>query len=98
MISAPTSLAWQTSTCGSRSASAYGFAETDLGGAQWRDVEFTGPEIAARAVKTVQTRDVARATVATTLRNLDLDVRALGAGLGTNADRLCSPPPRRSTA
>jgi uncharacterized membrane protein len=62
-----------------------GFAETDLGGAQWQDVEFTGPEIAARAVKTVQTRDIARATVATTLRNLDLDVRALGAGLGTNA-------------
>ncbi|MBI1185756.1 MAG: hypothetical protein GC206_00175 [Alphaproteobacteria bacterium] len=62
-----------------------GFAETDLGGARWQEVPFSDAEIAARTIKTVQTRDIAATTVASTLGNLDLNVRVLGAGLGTSA-------------
>jgi len=62
-----------------------GFADADLGGERWARVGFTADDIEARRIKTVQTRDIAQTSLSTLLRNLDLEVRALGAGLGTNA-------------
>jgi|CXWL01.1.fsa_nt_gi uncharacterized membrane protein len=70
---------------------ATGAARVDIGGHQWQQVVFRGEEIRTGIVKTVATRDIARATVSSLLGNLDLNVRVVGLGLGvgpvTNAIR-----------
>lgn len=63
---------------------ANGFARVDVGGHAWQDVSFSGDEINRGVVKTVATRDIAQASVASLLGNLDLDVRLLGLPLGLN--------------
>lgn len=60
---------------------ASGFARADIGGRDWRQVSFSGDEIERGVIKTVATRDIAGATLASLLGDLDLDVRVLGAGL-----------------
>ena len=68
-----------------------GSARVDLGGDEWQSVTFTGNEIADGTVTTVQTRDLARATVASLISNIDLKADALGLGLGLNAGALTAP-------
>lgn len=63
----------------------HGFARADLGGHAWQDVTFTGADIEQRRIRTVQTRDILRATVSSLLGELTLDVRAGGLGLGVGA-------------
>jgi uncharacterized membrane protein len=62
-----------------------GEARIELGGQEWRSVRFTGADIDRGTVKSVATRDVARATVSSLLGETDLTVRALGLGLNTSA-------------
>lgn len=62
-----------------------GAARIELGGQQWQNVRFSGAEIDRGTVKTVSTRDAARATISSLLGQTDLTVRVLGLGLGTGA-------------
>jgi uncharacterized membrane protein len=59
-----------------------GYARIELGGRQWQTVRFSGAEIDRGVVKTVATRDAARATLSSLLGETDLSVRVLGLGLG----------------
>ena len=59
-----------------------GYARIELGGQQWQNVRFSGAEIDRGVVKTVSTRDAARATLSSLLGETDLSVRVLGLGLG----------------
>ncbi len=59
-----------------------GYSRIDLGGQRWQDVTFRGDEIDRGVVKTVQTRDIAQATITSLIGELDLDVRIAGLGLG----------------
>ncbi|HRP09908.1 MAG TPA: TadG family pilus assembly protein [Terricaulis sp.] len=57
-------------------------ARIELGGREWRRVRFSGADIDNGVMKTVSTRDAARATLASLLGDTDLSVRVLGLGLG----------------
>ncbi len=59
-----------------------GDARVELGGLQWQDVQFSGADIDNRRIKTVATRDAARAALTTLLGRTHLTVRAGGLGLG----------------
>lgn len=59
-----------------------GYARIELGGQQWQNVRFSGAEIDRGVVKSVATRDAARATLSSLLGETDLNVRVLGLGLG----------------
>lgn len=60
---------------------AEGAGRIDLGGDAWQEVTFRGDEIARGQIKTVQTRDIAQATFASLMREIDLNVRVAGLGL-----------------
>ncbi len=62
-----------------------GEARIDVGGQQWSNVRFNNRDIERGTVKTVQTRDAARATVSTLLGQTKLTVRTLGLGVSTTA-------------
>jgi uncharacterized membrane protein len=63
-----------------------GQAGVDIGGHQWQSVKFTQAEIDARTVRTVQTNDIAEATVTSLLGDLNVTISPLGGlGLGKNA-------------
>ena len=53
----------------------------DLGGEQWQPVHFTAADIAARTVKSVQTTNIAQASVASLVGNLSIGVQLFGLGL-----------------
>ena len=59
-----------------------GYARIELGGQQWQNVRFSGAEIDRGVVKSVATRDAARASLSSLLGETDLNVRVLGLGLG----------------
>jgi uncharacterized membrane protein len=61
---------------------AEGYARVELAGREWHDVRFTGAEIDRAVVKTVASRDAARAGVSSLLSETDLEVRVAGLGLG----------------
>lgn len=73
-----------------------GQAHADLGGLEWRDVIFDGADIANGTVKTVQTRDIAQATVATLMDSLTLQVKPLA--LNANALTAALAPVLRTAA
>ncbi len=56
-------------------------AHADLGGLAPRRLIFSEEEIAARAVKRAATGDLAEASISSLLRELDIDIRAIGLGL-----------------
>lgn len=62
-----------------------GEARIDVGGDQWTNVRFSNGDIERGAVKSVATRDAARATVSSLLGQTKLTVRAGGLGLSTGA-------------
>jgi len=62
-----------------------GEARIDVGGNQWTNVRFSNRDIEGGAVKSVATRDAARATVSSLLGQTKLTVRAGGLGLSTGA-------------
>lgn len=62
-----------------------GEARIDVGGDQWSTVRFNNRDIERGTVKSVQTRDAARATVSSLLGRTKLTVRAAGLGLSTSA-------------
>jgi uncharacterized membrane protein len=62
-----------------------GEARIDVGGHEWTNVRFNGGEIDRGAVKSVATRDAARATVSSLLGQTRLTVRAGGLGLGAGS-------------
>lgn len=62
-----------------------GEARIDVGGDQWTNVRFSNRDIEGGAVKSVATRDAARATVSSLLGQTKLTVRAGGLGLSTGA-------------
>lgn len=62
-----------------------GEARIDVGGNQWINVRFNNSDIERGAVKSVATRDAARATVSSLLGRTKLTVRAAGVGLSTSA-------------
>ncbi|MCA8885840.1 MAG: hypothetical protein KDA35_04395, partial [Hyphomonadaceae bacterium] len=62
-----------------------GEGRIDIGGQQWSTVRFNNSDIERSTVKTVSTRDAARATVSTLLGQTNLTVRAAGLGLNTTA-------------
>lgn len=62
-----------------------GNSRIELGGQEWRNVRFSGSDIANGTVKSVATRDAARATISSLFGGTDLTVRALGLGVGTSA-------------
>jgi uncharacterized membrane protein len=76
---------------GTKLLSLTGQARADLGGGAWQSVTFSGDEIADGAVKTVRTRDIAQASAASLVSNLDLKAEALGLGLGLDAGALTAP-------
>jgi uncharacterized membrane protein len=53
-------------------------AHVDIGGATWQQVDFSQTEVANSVVKTVQTTDVAKASVGSLLSNTQVQVKALG--------------------
>jgi uncharacterized membrane protein len=75
-----------------------GRARVDIGGEQWREVNFSAEDIARRRIKTVATRDIARATIGTLVGNLALDVRVAGLGLNTGAVTQALRPPLAAAA
>ncbi len=62
-----------------------GESRIDVGGQTWSNVRFSGSDIDRGVVKSVQTRDAARATVSSLLGQTQLTVRAGGIGLNTGA-------------
>lgn len=58
-----------------------GAANTSLGGELWTPLSFSASDIVERKVKTVATRDLAQASVATLLGNTTLTGKALGLGV-----------------
>ncbi|MEZ5958913.1 MAG: pilus assembly protein TadG-related protein [Hyphomonadaceae bacterium] len=62
-----------------------GEARVDVGGHEWQSVRFSDRDIERGAVKSVSTRDTARATVSSLLRQTKLTVHAGGLGLSTSA-------------
>lgn len=62
-----------------------GESRIDVGGQQWSNVRFSNSDIERGAVKSVATRDAARATVSSLLGQTRLTVRAGGLGLSTGA-------------
>ena len=62
-----------------------GEARIDVGGHQWSNVRFNSRDIDRGTVKSVATRDAARATVSSLLGQTKLTVRAAGLGLSTGA-------------
>ncbi|HVK80653.1 MAG TPA: pilus assembly protein TadG-related protein [Verrucomicrobiae bacterium] len=62
-----------------------GAAHVDVGGEEWSRVRFTHSEIDRGTIKTVSTRDVARATVSTLLAHTALDVRVGGLALSASS-------------
>jgi uncharacterized membrane protein len=69
---------------------ATGQADVDLGGQQWQQVKFTQADIDKGNVKTVSTRDIVQASLASLLGDLDLQVNILGLGLGLGKTALTS--------
>lgn len=65
-----------------------GSAHVDAGGEQWQSVRFNGSDIQNGTIRTVSTRDAARATVSTLLGNTNINVNV--AGLGLNATAITS--------
>ena len=59
-----------------------GQANVDLGGAQWKTVNFSRTDIDAGTIKSVSTSNIVSHTVSTLLGDLDLDVQIAGMGLG----------------
>ncbi len=62
-----------------------GLGRIDIGGDAWQRVSFSGSDVDGGVVKSVATRDAARATIASLLGRTDLTVRAGAAGLSTGA-------------
>lgn len=62
-----------------------GEGRIDIGGDQWHRVRFSGDDIDRGVVKSVATRDAARATISSLLGRTNLTVRAGGVGLSTGA-------------
>lgn len=62
-----------------------GEARVMLGGERWSDVRFSGEDIERGRVRSVATRDAARATVSSLLGDTRLTVRLLGLGFSTSA-------------
>jgi uncharacterized membrane protein len=60
-------------------------ADVHVGGATWKNARFTRSDIEAGTIKTVATDDVAQATMASLLGNLQLNVSLLGIGLNLGA-------------
>jgi uncharacterized membrane protein len=58
-----------------------GQSRIELGGLAWQSVRFTDADIEAGRVKTVQTRDIAQATLTTLLAQTTLSVRVVGLGV-----------------
>jgi uncharacterized membrane protein len=52
-----------------------------LGGATWQSVSFSATDIAERKVRKVATGDIATSLAASLIRDIDLEVRALGIGI-----------------
>ena len=53
----------------------------DLGGEQWQAVHFAAADIAAHTVKSVQTTNIAQASVASLVSNLSIGVQLFGLGV-----------------
>lgn len=62
-----------------------GEGRVEVGGHAWQSVRFSGDDIERGTVKSVQTRDAARATISSLLGQTNLTVRAGGLGLSTGA-------------
>lgn len=77
---------------------AEGAGRIDLGGDAWQEVTFRGDEIARGEMKTVQTRDIAQATFASLMREIDLDVRVAGLGLNLGGVTRAIATPLSATA
>lgn len=58
-----------------------GQASVALGGATWQSVSFSATDIAERKVRKVATGDIATSVAASLIRDIDLEVRALGIGI-----------------
>ena len=61
---------------------ATGKADVSIGGQTWKTASFSQSEIQGGVIKTVATDDVAKATVTSLLKNLDLKVELPALGLG----------------
>lgn len=62
-----------------------GESRIDVGGQTWHSVRFNNAEIERATIKSVATRDAARATVSSLLGKTHLTVRAAGVGISTSA-------------
>ncbi|MET0547626.1 MAG: hypothetical protein ABWZ40_15110, partial [Caulobacterales bacterium] len=64
-------------------AQIHGKADVHIGGDNWQSVRFSKSDIKSGNVKTVQTNNIAGATVSSLLGNTQLSISALGLGLTT---------------